>query len=475
MDPTIGTQTAITQAASSTAENESTWLDSVLSSRLPLPSGHPFENLRTSSDDLITNLKIPGRRMEPWRFTDLRAIYSSCYVPSSYVNGETFSISDVRRYVSDIAGIVLVFVDGIFSEELSLVIDDSATEWKAKGGYFGSIRNYKGDIPRVQAMLTKAELGSEKGGMFPTLGNAIASDAAVLHIPADFSVSRPVAVLNLYSGGRLESLATACAPRLIVIAEENSKLMLLESHAATNGSHSLSLCGHAILVESNASVSHYLVNDCGDGSHFVSNLHATVKQGAEYKLRPLSFRSDLCRFTIGVDLEETEAHGTIHGVLVASGSQIHDIHSRICHDAMNTTSNQLQKNIAADRSRAIFNGKVVVTKNGDKTDSKQLCNSLLLSNKAGVDAMPFLEIATDDVKCTHGATVSDLQEDELFYCQSRGLSMSQAQFLLVTGFAKSILDDCPFSTVLEQLNEKVQIIASVRLERDTNAREMSSM
>ncbi|KAI0563095.1 hypothetical protein FGB62_47g161 [Gracilaria domingensis] len=475
MDPKVGTQTALTQATIIDPEQESTWLESILSSRAPLSDDHPLQMLRDAAEKHVEDLVLPGRRIESWRFTNLTTVYASRYVPFSTEEHKEFGFSDIRHYVPDTAGIVLVFIDGVYNQQLSLLNDDSGKEWLAEGGYYGSISGYKGDISRVTNMLMDAELGPKGGGLFPTLGHCLCNDAAILHIPEGFSVSRPVAVLNLYSGGPQEGLSTVSAPRLVVVSEQRSKLVLLESHGALNDSYGLALPGSSFSVGSHASVSHYLVNDLGSSAQLISSVHAKVHSGGSYEVRHVGIGGVLGRFTIGIDLKEPEARGLCHGAIVSSEEQVLDLHSRICHDAEGSTSDQLQKNIASDRSRAIFNGKITVTKNGDRTNSGQLCNSLLLSKSAGIDAMPVLEVATDDVQCTHGATVADLEEDELFYCQSRGLTLQQAQFLIVTGFARAVFGDCPFPTVFEQLNRKVDILANTRLQRDPDVSQLSSI
>ncbi|CAN8075160.1 unnamed protein product [Agarophyton chilense] len=475
IDPTLGAQTVVTQALSIDPEEETTWFESILASKQSLTQNHPLKTLRENAGRDVHDLVIPGKKIESWRFTNLATVYASRYVPFSIAHHDSFGVSDIRRYVPDTAGIVLVFIDGVYNERLSLLNDDSGKEWLAEGGYFGSILNYKGDISRVTQMLMDAELGTKEGGMFPTIGNCICNDAAILHIPANFSISRPVAVLNLYSGGPQEGLSVACAPRLAVVAETRSKLVLLESHGALSDSYSLALPGTAVYADPNASVHHYLINDLGPCAQLISNVHANIFSGASYEIRHVGIGGALGRYTLGMDLKGPEANVICHGASISTDEQVMDVHSRINHDSQSCTSNQLQKNIAADRSRAIFNGKIIVTRNGDKTDSEQLCKSLLLSKRAGIDAMPVLEIATDDVKCSHGATVADLEEDELFYCQSRGLSLPQAQFLLVAGFARDVLGDCPFPTVLEQLNAKVDLLSNTRLERDTDFSLLSSI
>lgn len=479
MDPSLGDETAlITVSEDRPADADDTWLSSVMNSAGTISAHHPLASMRAQALDDVKDLPVPSRRMESWRFTDLRAVYASRYVANAPVDREEIVSFDLRQYAPDTAGVVLVFVDGVFDEGLSIVNDDSAEEWAAAGGYFGSADKYQGDAEVVRKILTDAELGKDgEGGLFPTVAHAIATDAAILDIPDNFSVSRPVAVVFVSTTGVSPQHAKASAARLAIIAGQGSKLSVLEAHVSLDkeSSYSLTLATTAVLVKDNSSVSHYLLDDTCMESHVLATVHAEVREGGNYELRTFGLGSKVERFTVGVDLVGSESNGLVYGSLIADGYQIADIHSRICHNARGTTSDQLQKNVAADHARAIFKGKIVVTKDGPETESSQLCRSLLLSNKAYVDAMPVLEIANDDVMCSHGATVSDLQDDELFYCQSRGINYQKAQFLLITGFAMEILGDCPFPNLRALLAKKMESVAATALKREWNKKQFTSI
>lgn len=480
MDPSLGEETAVVTVTDSraTSEIDDTWLASVLASAGRMSTQHPLAPMRAQADADVKALPVPSRRMEPWRFTDLRSVYGSRYVPEAPPNHEEIAAFDVRRYAPDTVGVVLVFVDGVFNEGLSIVNDDSAEEWAAAGGYFGSAEKYEGDTELVRKILTDGELGKDgEGGLFPTVAHAIATDAVVLDIPDNFSVSRPVAVVFVSTTGESPQRTKASAARLAVIARQGSKLSFLEAHVSLDreSSYSLTLATTGLYVNDNASVSHYLLDDTCMESHVLANLHAEVRNGGKYELRTFGLGSKVGRFNVGVDLDGNGASGLVYGTLVADGYQIADIHSRICHNANGTTSDQLQKNVSSDHGRAIFKGRVVVTEDGPGTESSQLCKSLLLSNKAYVDAMPVLEIANDDVQCSHGATVSDIQDDQLFYCESRGISYKQAQCLLITGFALEVLGDCPFPNIRGLITKKMDSVATTALKRERNNTEFTSI
>lgn len=476
MDPTIGTATSVSSVSLADSDNQNTWLDNILSMRQLLSPSHPFSDLRNACDKALESMSIPSRSQESWRFTNLRTIYSSRYAPV-VPDPDQLMRFDIRQYAPDTAGVVIVFLDGVFNEKLSLLNDESAKEWIAAGGFCGPIAQYKGDVDRVTSMFTDGELGVDEGGFFPTVGNALASDAVVLEVPPNFSVSRPVAVCFVSTGSGSSERASANATRLATIVGAGSKLSLLECHASLDhkASYGITLSGSCSHIAENATLSHYVINNCAEDAHIIQNIYAKVLADAKYEIRAIGIGGSVGRFTIGIDLFGRGSHALLHGALLGDQAQVLDLHSRICHGASDTTSDQLHKNVSSDRARMVFNGKIIVTEKGERTDSSQLCRSLLLSEKASVDAMPVLEIATDDVKCTHGATVSDLQDDELFYCQSRGLSLMDAQYLLVSGFALATIGDCPFPTVREQVEKKVEKIAVQSLKRDRSQGEFTSV
>lgn len=478
MDYSLGEKTAVVTVPDVTPESgaDVTWLDSILACRGTLSDQNPLSELRAQANEDVTNLKVPTRKMEPWRFTDLRSLYESRYVRYA-PNMDKADTFDVRAYVGDLVGVVLVFVDGVFHEGLSLLHDDSGVAWREAGGYFGSVEGYEGDDKELRRLFVEGELGTgTEGGLFPSVAHAIGTDAAVIQVPEGFTVSKPVAVLFVGTTGESSRRASACASRLAILAEAGSKITLLESYVSLERKnlYHLTLGMTAARVDENSSVVHYVMSDICLEAHLLAHIRAEVHENGRYECRSIGLGAKVGRFNVGVDLIGNESHGTVMGSLISDGYQVLDIHSRICHNAADTTSEQLQKNIAADHARSVFKGKIIVTRNGMGTDSSQLCRSMLLSNKATVDAMPVLEIANDDVKCTHGATVSDLESEQLIYCQCRGLSYEQAQILLIMGFALEALGDCPFPNIQKKVGEKVSVLAQKVEKRERTWADFSS-
>lgn len=430
------------------------WLGSVLRAAGPpaalAPMAAAARRGAGAAEAAAASASMPSRRQESWRFTDLRELYGvRCDTREA---AEAFDMTAVGKMVETLvpeeAGAVLVFLDGTFSSAASTVDGvDSVAEVIEAGGYIGGLDGYAGDVDAMLAILEKREVSVEDGGPFAAVSSALARDVCVFDVPAGVSVSKPVAIVCLSSGGAGESSASAAAPRLAVRAGDGASVQLLETHAAVDAAARPWACvmsGSAFDLGVGANVEHYLVNDMPSCAHHLAHVHADVARDGTYKHRNLILGSQVCRVTLGIDLDDEGAHGEVFGVMIADGSRVTDLHSRISHNAPSCTSNQYQKNIASDNGRVVFSGKILVKQIAQETDSEQLCRSMLLSNKARVDAMPVLEISADQVKCTHGATVSDLNQEELFYCLSRGISEEKAQELLISGFALDVLKDCPF-------------------------------
>jgi Fe-S cluster assembly protein SufD len=440
---TLGATAIVTDApALETLTDDKGWLASVLDARLHDEVASPaLHGYRDAAFALAETAEIPSRKMELWRFTDLRKLFATRFVKTPPV----VVLTDTAQLAPSEAGSVLVFVDGMYRSNLSKLDDDAAALVEA-GGYMGSIAGYQGDVGAALAVFNQKEVSAESG-LFAALSAALACDMCVLDIPPSFSFSKPLAFVFISSGGASGTTATVSAPKLAVLAGQGSNVTFLESHVC--GDPELrpwfsSLTSTGVSVGTDAKVDHYYLNDCSQASHQLNHIHADISGNASYRLCSVSVGGQVGRLDVGIDLNGAGGHAESLGVMIADDYRIADLHSRISHNAPGCTSKQYQKNIACGHARVIFSGRIIVKQIAQQTDSQQLCRSMLLTTKAQIDAMPVLEIAADDVKCTHGATVSDLSSDELFYCQSRGLTERLAQEMLVASFAVDVLIDCPF-------------------------------
>jgi len=458
------------KAISKTQQAHDDWLESILSTIVPVADNHPFAPAAKLAD---TKQAPPTRRVEDWRFTDLRPVFAARYVKPTRVDSVNV---DAQRHMDDGASAALVFINGQYSADKSLFDDASVSALKAAGGTIGCL-----DDLNLSEMFSREEFTGamkRKGytGMFPAINTAMARDAAVIDVPENYLLDKPIIVLCVTTGGTTAESTHASAPRVAIRAAAGSSVHVVEVHKTESGeTHSLALASTAVSVGDDAHVRHAFAGELSDYAQVISQIVATVGKKGRYVCTHLLVGGRVARLEPTIELLGEEAHGECIGAAVATDRRVTDLHSRIVHGTTNTTSKQLQKNIAGERGRAVFSGRIIVPEGSDFTDAEQLCRSLLLSDKAQVDAMPVLEISTDEVKATHGATVSDLQPDEVFYCQSRGLSVEQARTLLIGGFVREVLSDCPMKYLDEICQPVVDRTAEKYQESKERLLELSSI
>ena len=289
------------------------------------------------------------------------------------------------------------------------------------------------------------EFDYERNG-FTALNLAFA-DVVLVKIPKETSVEKPIE-FNFKADEN-----TANFPHVIVVAEAGSKATIIENYESQ--AQSFTNSAMQIFVEDNANLTHYRVQKESAESYHIGTSEITLKRGSYYNSTNINLGGKLSRHDIHLKFTATGGECFVDGLYMLNGNQHHDTHSMIDHALPNCVSHQNYKGVLNDKSRGVFNGKVFVRENASGTDARQSNKNLLLSNDARVDTKPQLEIYNDDVKCAHGATVGQLEEEELFYLLSRGLNESLARNLLTYGFAEEIVNKIEIESIKKQLDEAV--------------------
>ncbi|MCJ7799765.1 MAG: Fe-S cluster assembly protein SufD, partial [Polaromonas sp.] len=243
-------------------------------------------------------------------------------------------------------------------------------------------------------------------------------------------------------------------PRCLVLAEAGSRVTLIEDYVALQDAAYLVNPVTEIVLADQAHVTHVRVQRDGRQAFHLANCAVSVGRSANYQSVSVAMGAQLSRYHLRVVLGEG-AECAVDGLALLAGSQLADTHSCIAHAQPHGTSRQLHKCIADGSAHAVFNGKVVVRPGAQRTDSAQSSRNLLLSSRAQVDTQPQLEIFADDVKCTHGATIGQLDAEEVFYLQSRGLPESAARQLLTYAFGAEILERIPVPSLKHQLQQRM--------------------
>jgi Fe-S cluster assembly protein SufD len=279
---------------------------------------------------------------------------------------------------------------------------------------------------------------------------------SVIRIPKETSVAEPIEISFATNDGE------SSFPHVVVIAEQGCKATLVEKYASPG--NSFTNAAVQIVVEDNAHLTHYRVQKESPEAFHVGTTEVTLGRGSYYNSTNVNIGGALSRHDIDLKFTEEGGEAYVDGLYMLNGTQHSDTHSVIDHLVPNCTSNQNYKGVLNDKSRAVFNGIVFVRENAHGTDAQQSNKNLLLSNDARVDTKPQLEIFNDDVKCSHGATVGQLEEEELFYLLTRGLPEPLARNLLTYGFAEEIINKIDIEEIKRELDAAVLNRLSAQLD-----------
>jgi Fe-S cluster assembly protein SufD len=401
--------------------------------------------LRREAMDRFRALGFPTTRNEDWHFTSVTPIAERVFkVPHARSGPASLSPADITALViGDPAWHRLVFVNGRFEASLSAFAGLPAEV------RISTLAEALKESPEFVAEHL-GKLASGEGQTFTAFNTAFAQDGVVIHVPRGEIVEAPVHIVHIADAS---AAGTGIHPRLLVVAEPLSRVVLVESFASTGLLTTAYLTNAVAEIEvgNGARVDHYKIQRESTEAFHVST--AQVRQGRDSVYHSFSYAAGaaLSRTNVYTQLAGDGAETRLNGLYLVDGSQHADHQTFVEHLAPSCASRELYKGILDGSSHGVFNGKVYVDPIAQKTDGKQTNHALLLSDHARVDTKPQLEIFADDVKCTHGATVGRLDEAALFYMKSRGLGAETARALLTYAFAAEVLETIELDTLREGL------------------------
>ena len=428
---------------STASEKRSACLANLLKLRSPsLPKAPSWlQATRNAAATKAQTLTIPSTRDEEWRFTDLSALTSAQFLGDTS-DPLSVELSEIKSFLIPEATHRLVFINGLYCSVLSEVNNLSS------GLFVGS----SSEALKLEAVANtlRTHLAHQPGNedVFTLLNTASFNDTAVVWVEKNQEIAAPVQLLFLSLDGA-EPIASH--PRCLVVAEKNSSLTVLEEYASLGFKSNFCNAVTEVWLSENAQVNHTRIQRESHAALHIGKTVVSQARSSRYTCNALSIGAKLSRHNLEIHQTGEQTETTLNGLTMIAGEQVGDMHSAIALTAPHATTRQLHKCIVDDRAHAIFNGKVFVPKAAQMTDAGQLNRNLLLSPKARVDTKPQLEIVADNVKCTHGATVSQLEDDEMFYLQSRGIDAESAQKLLVYAFAFEIISKIPIASLQENL------------------------
>jgi len=401
-----------------------------------------LELVRNSAMDRFEQLGFPSVKEEDWKYTNLASLVKEEFAP---VTSSSSDVHEVERFgYSETATAHLVVVDGFLREDLStknglgdvVAVDLFSAVEDAR--YNKIIRKY-----------LARNAGYHNNGL-TALNTAFLQSGVFLWIPKNVKLERPLQITFM-----ADAENGASFPRLLVVAEENSSATLIESFASSNDGKYFTNAIAEIVLKDGAQLEHYRLQRESNNAYHVSTTSAELGRASRYNTTSINLGARLSRHDVSVVMDHEGAETSVDGLYMVGSDQHTDTHSVIDHKEPHCTSHQLYKGILDGNSRAVFNGKVFVREGAQKTDAMQTNKNLLLSEKARVDTKPQLEIYADDVKCAHGAAVGQIEPEELFYLETRGIGPELGRNLLTYGFAEEVIGKIKIDSIRAQLDEIV--------------------
>eukprot|EP01038_Epipyxis_sp_PR26KG_P006992 gene6992-9556_t len=406
----------------------------------------------TKGQQLLKSIRLPHGKDEAWRHLNLKQLFSQPYIPSSVVrNNEPFqipaieTINYINQYVDEeCSNSYLVVIDGIFRPDLSKTKAISASV-KLSSIRKSEPSNDATFLSSISSIPDSSELPrNSHGSDFLTALNLANLDDSILVSVMPNSRSSPPLQVILCS---TEKDSVWSSPRLIINVESDASTILKQTYISLPnengdvGKPHLINSNTQIYLGENSALSHTFSQELSDSSRHIEVLSIDQKANSSYSVSLLQLGGNVGRVNIHANLLEPKSNCTINGLILAGEKQSFDLHSSILHNTTSTTSRQQQRNIVGAKGLAIFKGRIRIPSHAQLSASEQLCKSLMMAESARVIAMPTLEISADNIECSHGASVSDLDENFMFYLAARGVNRKEARKLLLRGFVFDLLSD----------------------------------
>ena len=397
-------------------------------------------DIRTQAIKKFEEEGFPTKRLENWKYTSLKKTLQHDYklFPSK---SEALEFKDIESFlINDIESYKIIFVDGKYCSHLSETTHDGMdicilSSALTQSKYDLVIENYFDKI-------------AKKDGI-TSLNTAFSSEGSFIHIPKNIQVDKPIQIIY-FSTGKNESVLYQ--PRNLVVVDENSQVEIIEKYHSLNDNSVLVNTVTEIYADKKSNIKHYKIQNDNNTSSLIDNTFVSQEHSSSYSLHTFSFGGELIRNNLNIFQNDERIESSINGITIIDDNQHVDHNTLIHHRKPNCNSYQDYKGIFGGKSVGVFNGRVLVEKEAQKTNAFQANNNVLISDKAAINTKPQLEIFADDVKCSHGCTVGQLDKTALFYLRSRGIAEKEATALMMYGFANKVLTSVEIPEIKARIN-----------------------
>ena len=404
-----------------------------------------FSKQRQSAFNIFQESGFPSTKKENWKYTDVKPIAKNLF--SNIANGNIVINDDEIDAIlfKELECIELVFVNGAYSEKYSNIknLPNELT-----------IKNMANALVDDEDFLKKhlSQYANDDSSSFTALNTAFIQDGAYINVPSDLILERPISITYI---SKDNSNVFATHPRNLIFMGENSKATIIENYIGIDDTNYFTNAVTETSLSQGASLEHYKIQQESSNAFHIGSLNTSQNKDSRFESHSISIGGALVRNDINAQLNEEGAEITMNGLYMTDNAQHIDNHTRVDHFKPHTQSNQNYRGVLNGKSRGVFNGKVVVHPQAQKIEAYQNNANLLLSDDAEIDTKPELEIYADDVKCNHGATIGQLDNDMLFYLRSRAVDEQTARSLLTYAFADEIINNISFQSIKNKLEHLI--------------------
>lgn len=399
-------------------------------------------DIRTEAFGAFESKGFPTKKDEEWKYTSLNAVLKHDYnvfpkaIPTlAYEQVKKFLLNETDCYN-------LIFIDGVFSSFLSETTHD---------GLDVCVMSAALEKPKYKMVIDTYfnQLANKKNSL-SDLNTAFSNEGAYIQIPKNTVVPKPIQIVNFSTGTEKELLIQ---PRNLVIVGENAHVQIVERHQSLTENNTLTNSVTEIFVKTRGIVDVYKMQNDRASASLIDSTFVSQKRDSVASVHTFSFGGNLTRNNLEFYQEGTHCVSHLNGISILNEKQHVDNHTLVKHKAPNCESHEMYKGIYDDRATGVFNGKVIVEQAAQKINAFQQNNNIIVGDKASVNTKPQLEIFADDVKCSHGCTIGQLDESALFYMQQRGIPKKEAKALLMFAFSNDALRDVKIPELKAQLNK----------------------
>lgn len=388
----------------------------------------PFNQIRKAAFESFEKLGFPTVKHEEWKYSNVKHLTNTSY---NFHSKSKLTAAEIDKMpIPNLEGNILYFINGVYNDSLSNIVSPETElqiftfdeAQKSNNEQFNKFFNTNSDL-NLNA--------------FSALNTAFSQNGTFIHVPDNKVVAQPI-ILRFIADSREENVASQ--PRVLIVVGKHSELQIAESYRSIGENAVFTNTYTEIFVEEEANVHFYKVQNETDSAHHIGTTAVLQKSKSVFTANTVTANGGFVRNNLNIKIDGEYAEANMFGLYIPNGSQHIDNHTVVDHIQPNSNSNEFYKGILNDKSTGVFNGKIFVRQDAQKTNAFQSCKNVLASTEATMNTKPQLEIWADDVKCSHGTTTGQLNDDALFYMQARGISKASAKSLLMLAFAQDVID-----------------------------------